>query len=86
MLFWGMMAAGDSPQFSALVAKYSPEQFRGSAITLVICIGFSITIVSIQLLNYLQDVIPYQYLFLILMPGPLLGVIAFNKLFSHNND
>jgi MFS family permease len=84
MLFWGVMAAGDSPQFSALVAKYSPEQFRGSAITLVICIGFSITIVSIQLLNYLQAVIPYQYLFLILIPGPLFGVIAFNKLFRLN--
>jgi MFS family permease len=82
MLFWGMTAAGDSPQFSALVAKYSPEQFRGSAITLVVCIGFTITIVSIQLLNYLQNAIHYRYLFMILIPGPLCGVMAFNKLFS----
>jgi MFS family permease len=82
MLFWGLMAAGDSPQFSALVAKHAPVQFRGSAITLVICIGFAVTIVSIQLLNYLQEFISYQYLFLILVPGPLFGVLAFNKFFG----
>jgi hypothetical protein len=82
MILWSTMAAADSPQFSALVARYAPEEFRGSSITLVICIGFSITIISIQLLNFLQHTIPFRYLFLILVPGPLLGVMAFNKIFS----
>lgn len=84
MIFWGIMAAADSPQFSALVARHAPDEFRGSAITLVICVGFSITIGSIQLLNYLQYMVPYQYLLLILTPGPILGVMAFNRSFLLN--
>ena len=82
MMFWGMTVAADSPQFSALVARNAPEEIRGSAITLVICIGFSITIVSIQILNALQNVIPTEYLFLILAPGPILGVLAMRPRYS----
>jgi MFS family permease len=76
MIFWGVTMAGDSPQFSALVSKYAPADVRGSAITMVVCIGFVITIVSIQLLSYLKNIIPFSYLFLVLLPGPLLGCIA----------
>jgi MFS family permease len=76
MLFWGITAAADSPQLSALVAVNAPAEFRGSAITLVVCIGFSITIASIQLLNFLQDWFLQRYLLLLLAPGPIAGVIA----------
>lgn len=76
MIVWGTTVAADSPQFSALVAKNAPHQIRGSAITLVICIGFAITVVSIQLLNALQQFVPKEYLFLLLTPGPILGVVA----------
>jgi MFS family permease len=76
MIFWGMTVVADSPQFSALVARNAPDDLRGSAITLVTCIGFSITIFSIQLLNYLQQMLPHQYLLLVLVPGPLLGVLS----------
>jgi MFS family permease len=76
MLVWGILVAADSPQLSALVAASAPESSRGSVITLVICIGFSITIVSIQLLSFAQHFIPQHYLLLLLAPGPLLGVLA----------
>jgi MFS family permease len=79
MVFWGLTVAADSPQFSALVARHAPEQLRGSAITLVTCIGFCITIVSIQLLNYMQHIVPLQYLFLLLLPGPVIGVLSLRK-------
>jgi MFS family permease len=75
-VFWGITVAADSPQFSALVARNAPEQLRGSAITLVTCIGFCITIVSIQLLVYTQHIIPREYLFLLLLPGPVAGVFS----------
>lgn len=78
-VFWGMTVAADSPQFSALVARNAPEHLRGSAITLVTSIGFCITIASIQLLVYAQHVIPHQYLFLLLLPGPVMGVFALRK-------
>jgi MFS family permease len=82
MIFWGATMAADSPQFSALVAKTAPANVRGSAITMVVCIGFAITIGSIQLLSFLKTVIPFEYLFLILFPGPLLGCLAMRKTLS----
>ncbi len=78
MVFWGFTVVADSPQFSALVAFHAPPHVRGSAITITTCIGFAITIVSIQLLNTLQHLISPQYLLLLLAPGPLLGLIWLN--------
>jgi len=75
MIFWGFTVVADSPQFSALVAFHAPPHVRGSAITITTCIGFAITIVSIQLLNTLQHLISPQYLLLLLAPGPVLGLI-----------
>lgn len=79
MMFWGITVVADSPQFSTLIARNAPEQFRGSAITLSTCIGFFITIISIQLLNYARQWIEPEYLFLLLLPGPVLGLIFFRK-------
>ncbi len=76
MIVWGICAAADSPQFSALVAKNAPADFRGSAITMVICIGFAITIITIQLLASLKTVLSKEYLFLVLALGPALGLLA----------
>ncbi len=73
LCLWSMAVIADSPQFSTLVARHASPSVRGSALTMVTCIGFSITIVSIQLLNGLADVMP-TYLFWLLAPGPMLGV------------
>jgi MFS family permease len=78
MIIWGFTAAADSPQFSTLVARAAPETVRGSSITLITCIGFTITIVSIQLLNVLQEYAG-DYLMMVLLPGPVLGLIAMGR-------
>jgi MFS family permease len=80
MIIWGIAVAADSPQFSALVARNAPADIRGSAITMVTCIGFTITIVSIQLLSIWKDVYQSDFLFLLLAPGPVLGVLFFRKM------
>jgi MFS family permease len=74
--FWGVVVVGDSPQFSALNARYAPRHLVGSALTIVNCIGFAITIVAIQLLKISMAAVGSQYLFLLLVPGPILGLIA----------
>jgi MFS family permease len=71
-LIWGFAVVGDSPQFSTLVAKTAPKLYIGTALTIVNSIGFALTIVSIQLLSYLD--VPMQYLFLLLVPGPIFGL------------
>ena len=76
LLFWGMTVIMDSPQFSSLVSKYAPVENRGSALTIVNCIGFSITIFSIQLLDFLSHTMEARWIFLFLVPGPVFGVMA----------
>ncbi|MFT6335834.1 MAG: MFS family permease [Saprospiraceae bacterium] len=76
LLFWGMTVIADSPLFSALVAKSTPKEFRGTALTIATCIGFSITIVSIQLLTYLVDNYDSDYVYWVLLVGPVLGVAS----------
>jgi MFS family permease len=76
LLFWGIVVVGDSPQFSALNAHNAPRELVGSALTIGNSIGFAITIGSIQLLNALAASVSPALLFLALVPGPVLGLIA----------
>jgi MFS family permease len=79
LLFWGIVVVGDSPQFSALNARYAPTHLVGSALTIVNCIGFAITVVSIQLLKGALPIFGAQFMFLLLIPGPLLGLFALQR-------
>jgi MFS family permease len=79
LLFWGMMVIADSPMFSTLVAKSADPKIKGTALTLVNCIGFAITIVSIQILTYVTTTSFSIYVFMILAIGPLLGWLAMRK-------
>jgi MFS family permease len=80
LLFWGMVVIADSPLFSTLVAQNASAEIKGTALTIVNCIGFTITIISIQLLNVLQASINPMYIYTILALGPILGlIILFEK-------
>lgn len=76
MIFWGIMVVADSPMFSSLVAQHAPPQTRGTALTIVTCIGFAITIISIQVLGALNAAFHNSLIFLILALGPIVGVIG----------
>jgi len=79
LIFWGLVVIADSPLFSTLVAQNAPSESKGTALTIVNCLGFFITIFSIQLLTYLQTEINVLYLYMILAIGPLLGLIGLWK-------
>lgn len=76
LFFWGIVVIADSPLFSTLVAQNVLGEMKGTALTIVNCIGFGITIISIQLLNVLQAMVNPSYIYIVLGIGPVLGLVA----------
>lgn len=74
LLTWGVSVAGDSPQFSALNAVHAPREYVGTALTIANSIGFLITVFSIELVNFLLPVLGPQFIFWLLIPGPVIGL------------
>ena len=81
LLFWGMVVIADSPLFSTLVAQNAPVESKGTLLTITNCVGFSLTIISIQLFGKLTEFINHEYLFVFLAIGPILGLwVMFEKI------
>lgn len=75
LLLWGITVAGDSPQFSTLTARNAPAAAVGSVLTLTNCIGFSISIASIQLFGTLVPLWGLAAALPWLAAGPVLGLL-----------
>ena len=84
LLVWGMTVAGDSPQFSALTAANAPQQAVGSVLTLTNCIGFAISVLSIELFVRLAQVWPLAAVLPWLALGPALGLLAMRPLLAQS--
>jgi predicted MFS family arabinose efflux permease len=76
LLLWSMAVVADSPQFSTLVASSVTPDVKGTALTISYSIGFFLTIISIQLLQAATEWVSPVFLYILLVPGPLLGLIA----------
>lgn len=76
LTFWGMVVVADSPLFSALMAQKAPPHLKGTALTIANCVGFFITVVSIQLTGNLIEIIGTTYAFMFLAIGPIIGIIS----------
>ena len=79
---WGFSILADSPQFSALVTEHSPRTHVGTALTVQTCAGFLLTMVSLRLVPLAAEAFGWQWVFVILVPGPLLGAAAMKRLRS----
>lgn len=86
LVFWGIVVIADSPMFSTLVARNAHAEQRGTALTFVNSIGFFITIISIQALGSLTLRVSTDYLFLLLAPGPALGLVALARGKTHSEQ
>ena len=80
IVLWGFSVVADSAQFSALISEYAPRDHVGTALTLQTCVGFLLTMVTIELLPRLADATSWQWASLLLVPGPVLGACAMNAL------
>jgi MFS family permease len=80
IMFWGFAVVADSAQFSALVSEHAPRDHVGTALTLQTCVGFLLTMVTIEALPRLAAASSWQFASLLLVPGPLLGAYAMFRL------
>ncbi len=83
MFIWGVTVIGDSAQFSTLYSKSAPPKLVGSAITIVTALGFGITIVSIELVSWLNDSFELPYIFPLIALGPVLSFLFMRHLRHH---
>ena len=76
IMVWGFSVVADSAQFSALVSEHAPRDHVGTALTIQVCLGFLLTMVTIEMLPWLAGYVSWRYASLLLVPGPLLGAWA----------
>ncbi len=79
LLIWGGAVIADSPQFSALAARHCPPALIGSSLALQTSIGFAVTIISILIATKAHAALGDKVAW-ILLPGPVLGLIALRKM------
>ncbi|TYL45537.1 MFS transporter [Nocardioides sp. BGMRC 2183] len=76
---WGASVIADSGVFSTALSEVADQRFIGTALSAQTALGFALTVLSIQLVPVLADASEWQYAFLLLVPGPVLGVIAMSR-------
>ncbi len=72
-LIWGFAIVADSAQFSACVSELAEPEYVGTALTLQTAMGFLLTLVTIRLLPVWQSTWGWQWAFVPLAIGPVLG-------------
>lgn len=80
LLLWGLTVSGDSPQFSTLTAQNAPPAAVGSVLTFVNCIGFAISVLSIELFVAALPHASLAVLLPLLGLGPMVGLWMFRPL------
>jgi MFS family permease len=79
-LVWGFAVVGDSAQFSTIVTELADQAYVGTALTLQLAVGFTLTIATIWLIPVMEEAVGWQWSFALLAPGPALGILAMLRL------
>ncbi|GAA1210088.1 MFS transporter [Prauserella alba] len=73
---WGAAVIADSGVFSVSLSETADSRYVGTALTAQTAIGFALTVVSIQVVPLAAAVVGWQFAFLALVPGPVIGALA----------
>lgn len=79
-LVWGFWVVADSAQFSAIVTELADQRYVGTAVTLQLAAGFTLTVLTIWLIPEVRDWLSWRWAFAVLAAGPALGVWAMLRL------
>jgi len=79
-LIWGFAVVADSAQFSSAISELSSPKYMGTSLTIQTSLGFLITLVTIRMIPVLQKMIGWEYVFSLLVLGPIFGIWSMIKL------
>lgn len=79
-LVWGFWVVADSAQFSVIVTEVVDRRCVGTALTIQVAAGFTLTVFTIFLVPIIRDAFGWGWAFLMLAPGPILGALAMRAL------
>lgn len=79
-LLWGISVVADSAQFSACVAEVAPREYVGTALTVQTASGFLLTMLTIHLVPGWASRWGWEYAYMPLAIGPLLGILSMSRL------
>ena len=79
-LVWGFTVVADSAQFSTLVTEHADQAYVGTALTMQLAVGFTLSVATIWLLPVFVDAVGWRWAFAFLAPGPALGVVSMLRL------
>ena len=75
-LMWGFSVVADSAQFSTMVTELADQAYVGTALTLQLALGFTLTVATIWLIPVLEDAFGWRWAFAFLAPGPTSQEVA----------
>jgi MFS family permease len=79
---WGFSVVADSAQFAVMVTELADQAYVGTALTLQFAVGFILSVATIWLIPLSAEIIGWQWVFVLLAPGPILGMVAMLRLKS----
>ena len=79
-LIWGFAIVADSAQFSAAISELADPRYAGTALTTQTSAGFLLTLITIQIVPHLVELLGWRYVFMFLAIGPAFGVWSMYRL------
>ena len=79
-LVWGASVVADSAQFSTMVTELADPAYVGTALTLQLALGFTLTVATLWWVPLLRDAAGWPAAFALLVPGPAFGIVAMWRL------
>jgi MFS family permease len=79
-LIWGFFVIADSAQFSVLVTEAVPSHAVGTALAIQTSIGFLLTMVTIQTVPEVSQLLTWRWAFAVLALGPMCGIWSIRRL------
>jgi MFS family permease len=76
LLVWGAAVIADSGVFSTVLSEIANKSLVGTALTTQTAVGFLLTVVTVQVVPMAADLLGWQYAFVLLAPGPVIGAVA----------